>query len=166
MPNPAPTTDYSEIDHKAQLTQFFWDRAVNALNASIQHLRECDYYDAARKKLESGKDLSDDLPVIKKLTDHLVLTELEDLHAKSIASIQNAWTLKGGAGKVFSSTIRTHDVEDSNIPCFDVEYSAQTDAGTTKVHVKTWRRNIEIDVIGNATATKAASQKLMIAGLR
>lgn len=166
MPNPAPTTDNSELDTKAQLTEFFWDRAVNALNESIEHLRDRDYYDAARKKLELGIDLSDDLPEIKKLTDHLVLSELEELHAESIASIQNSWSLKGKAGKVFSPTIRIHEVEDSNIPCFDVEYSAQTDAGTTKVHVKTWRRNIEINVTGNEKAAKAASQGLMMAGLR
>jgi hypothetical protein len=166
MPNPAPTTDYSEVDPKAELTKFFWGRAVNALNESIEHLRDRDYYDEARLKLKSGIDLSDDLPIIKKLTDLQVLTALEALHAESIANIQNAWTLKSGAGKVFNTTIRTHDSEESNIPCFDVEYSAQTDAGTTKVHVKTWRRNIEIDVIGNATATKAASQKLMMAGLK
>lgn len=166
MPNPVPTTDCSEVDAKGQLTEFFWDRAVNALNESIEHLRDRDYYDTARKKLGSGIDLSDDLPEIKKLTDHLVLSELEELHAESIASIQNSWSLKGKAGKVFSPTIRIHEVEDSNIPCFDVEYSAQTDAGTTKVHVKTWRRNIEINVTGNEKAAKAATQELMMAGLR
>lgn len=166
MPNPVPTTECSEGDPKAELTEFFWGRAVNALNESIEHLRDRDYYDAARKKLESGIDLSDDLPVIKKLTDLQVLTELEALHAESVANIQNAWTLKSGAGNVFSTTIRTHDVEDSNIPCFDVEYSTQTDEGITKVHVKTWRRNIEINVTGNAEATKAATQELMMAGMR
>ena len=165
MPNPAPTTDNSELDTKAQLTEFFWDRAVNALNESIEHLRNRDFFESVQTKLSAGADLTDDLPELMGMEAEAPAI-IKKLHNEATSAAVNCWELKAGAAKVFSTTIRTHDVEDSNIPCFDVEYSTQTDAGTTKVHVKTWRRNIEINVTGNAKATKAATQNLMVAGLR
>lgn len=165
MPNPAPTTDNSELDTKAQLTEFFWDRAVNALNESIEHLRDRDFFESVQTKLSAGADLTDDLPELMGMEAEAPAI-IKKLHNEATSAAVNCWELKAGAAKVFSTTIRTHDVEDSNIPCFDVEYSTQTDAGTTKVHVKTWRRNIEINVTGNAKATKAATQNLMVAGLR
>ena len=165
MPNPAPTTDNSELDTKAQLTEFFWDRAVNALDQSIQHLRDRDFFESVQTKLSAGADLTDDLPELMGMEAEAPAI-IKKLHNEATSAAVNCWELKAGAAKVFSTTIRTHDVEDSNIPCFDVEYSTQTDAGTTKVHVKTWRRNIEINVTGNEKAAKAASQGLMMAGLR
>lgn len=165
MPNPAPTTDNSELDTKAQLTEFFWDRAVNALNESIEHLRDRDFFESVQTKLSAGADLTDDLPELMGMEAEAPAI-IKKLHNEATSAAVNCWELKAGAAKVFSTTIRTHDVEDSNIPCFDVEYSTRTDAGTTKVHVKTWRRNIEINVTGNAKATKAATQNLMVAGLR
>lgn len=44
-------------------------------------------------------------------------------------------------------------------------FSAKTDDGIAKVHVTTWRRNVEINITGNESALKAASKKLVMAGL-
>lgn len=165
MPIPDLTTDYSDYDAKAELTKFFWDRSVNALEQSIQHLCDRDFYQSAQEKLKAGVDLSDDLPEIKKLSSDQVLSVLEALEAESIASIESAWTLKAGAAKVFNTSIRSSEVPDSNIPCFDIEYSTNTDDGVAKVHVTTWRRNVEIDVMGTEEAAEAASKKLLMAGM-
>lgn len=165
MPYPNLTTEYPEFDAKAQLTKFFWERSVNALNESIQHLCECDFFESVHKKLSAGAELTDDLPELKGMEAEAPAI-IKKLHDDAMTAAANCWELKAGAAKVFSTTIRTHDSEDSNIPCFDIEHSANTDAGIAKVHVRTWRRNIQIDVIGNQKATKAASQKLMMAGLR
>ena len=165
MPIPALTTDYSDYDAKGELTKFFWDRSVNALEQSIQHLCDRDFYKAAQEKLRAGVDLSDDLPEIKKLSNDQVLSLLEALEAESIANIESAWTLKSGAAKVFSTSFRSSEVPDSNIPAFDIEYSAKTDDGVAKVHVTTWRRNVEINVTGSNKSADAASKKLLMAGM-
>lgn len=165
MPNPALTTDYSDSDAKAELTKFFWGRSINALEQSIQHMRDSDFYKSACEKLKAGVDLSDQLPEIKKLTNDQVLSVLEALEAESLASIELAWKLKSGAAKIFSTSFRSSEVPDSNIPSFDIEYSANTDDGIAKVHVTTWRRNIEIDVTGTDKAAEAASRRLVMAGL-
>lgn len=166
MPIPDLTTDYSEYDAKAELTKFFWDRSVNALEQSIQSMCDRDFYQAAKEKLKAGTDLSDELPEIRKLSSGQVLSALEALHAESIANMESAWTLKSGAAKVFSTSFRTSEVPDSNIPSFDIEYSAKTDDGIAKVHVTTWRRNLEINITGNDKALDATSKKLVMAGLR
>lgn len=166
MPNPALTTEYSDFDAKVDLTKLFRDRSANALEKSIQHMRDSDFYKSACEKLKAGVDLSEELPEIKKLTNDQVLSVLEALEAESLASIESAWTLKAGAARVFSTSFRSRKVEDSNIPCFDIEYSANTDDGIAKVHVTTWRRNVDIKVTGTDRAAEAASKKLVMAGLR
>jgi hypothetical protein len=166
MPNPALTTDYSDSDAKAELTKFFWDRSINALEQSIQHLCDRDFYTAVQDKLKAGADLSEELPEIKRLSSNQILSVLESLEAESIASIESAWTLKAGASQAFSTSFRSSKVADSNIPCFDIEYSANTDDGIAKVHVTTWRRNVDINITGTDKAAEAASKKLLMAGLR
>jgi len=165
MPIPDLTTDYSDYDAKAELTKFFWDRSVKALEQSIQHLCDRDFYHSAQEKLKAGVDLSEDLPEIKKLSSDQVLSAIEALEAESTASIESAWTLKAGAAKVFSTSFRSNEVPDSNIPSFDIEYSAKTADGIAKVHVTTWRRNVEIVLKGTYKAAEAASKKLLVAGI-
>lgn len=164
MPNPDLTTEHSEFDAKTELSKFFMARGTEALEQSIAHLRDRDFYASVEAKLSAGVDLTGELPELKGIEAEApaILKKLRD---EAIAASVNCWELKAGAAKVFSTTIRTHDVEGSNISCFDVEYSTQTDAGSTKVHVKTWRRNVEIDVVSDAKAAKAASKKLTLAGL-
>lgn len=162
---PDLTTDYSDYDAKAELTKYFRDRSVNALEQSIQHLCDRDFYQSAQEKLKAGVDLSDDLPEIKKLSSNQVLSVLEALEAESMANIESAWTLKAGAAKVFSTSFRSSKVPDSTIPSFDIEYSANTTDGIAKVHVTTWRRNIEVNVLGADRAAETASKILLMAGL-
>lgn len=166
MPNPAHTTDYSDYDAKAELAKFFHDRSVKALEDSIQCLCDRDYYKAAQLKIENGADLSDELPEIKKLTTANVLSVLTALQDTASKDVTNTWELKGGADKVFSSTVRVNESSDSNIPCFDVEYVTETDHGHAKVKVTTWRRNVEVNVLGSVEAAEAASKKLLMAGMK
>lgn len=165
MPNPDLTTEHSEFDAKAELSKFFMARSTEALEQSIAHLRDCDFYKSVEAKLSAGVDLTDDLPELKGIEAEApaILKKLRD---EAIAAAVTCWELKAGAAKVFSTTIRTHDVEDSNIPCFDIEYSAKTDDSITKVHVSTWRRNVEVNVLGTEKAAKSAGKKLLMAGLR
>jgi len=165
MPKPAPTTEYSIVDAKTELTQFFMDRSVKALEDSIQHMCDYVYYKDAQQKIENGTDLSDELPEIKKITNANVLSVLTSLQETASADVTKTWELKGGAGKVFSSTIRINKSSDSNIPCFDVEYVADTDFGLVKVHVDTWRRNVEVNISGSEQAAEASSKKLLMAGM-
>lgn len=161
---PDLTTDYSDYDAKAELTKFFWDRSVDALEQSIQHLCDCDFYTSIEKKLAAGVDLSKDLPELKG-NESEAPAILKKLHDAAMTAAVNGWELKGGAAKVFSTSIRAKETEDSKIPSFDIQYSATTDEGITKVHVTTWRRNIEVNVSGNDKAAEAASKKLLMAGM-
>lgn len=165
MPNPDLTTEYSDFDAKAELSKFFMDRSTEALEQSIAHLRDCEFYKSVKAKLAAGVGLTDDLPELKgKETEAPAI--LKKLREEAIAAAVNCWKLKAGAAKVFSTTIRTHDTEDSNIPCFDVEYSAKTDEDVVKVLVRTWRRNVEINVTGNSNAAEVAYKRLVLAGMQ
>lgn len=165
MLNPDLTTENPDFDAKAQLTRFFWDRSVNALNESIQHLRDCDFFESVHKKLSAGAELTDDLPELKGMEAEAPAI-IKKLHDDAMTAAVNCWELKAGAAKVFSTTIRTHDSEDSNIPCFDIEHSANTDDGITKVLVKTWRRNVDINVTGSSHASELAHKRLILAGMQ
>lgn len=166
MSLPALTTNDSDYDAKAELAKFFWDRSVDALEQSIQHLCDRDFYKSAQEKLNAGIDLSDELPEIKKLTNDQVLSVIEALYVESIANVESAWTLKSGAAKVFSTSFRSSEMPGTNIPSFAIEYSANTNDGIAKVYVTTWRRNVDIKVVGNIAALEIASRHLVISGMR
>lgn len=163
MPNPAPTTEHFGFNPESELTDFFYDRSVVALEQSIGHVRDASFYKSVGTKLADGIDLSNDLP-------ELLENEARKSAPAIIASLQKeaetgsyqCWELKSGPAKVFSTSVRTHTTEDSNIPCFDVEYASKTDHGRVKVNVKTWRRNVEITVTGTHAAMEDAHKRLVM----
>lgn len=167
MPNPAPTTEYCGYDAKAELTKFFFDRSVNALEQSIKHMRDASFYQSVQNKLADGTDLSTDLPQLNiKGVKEKAPAIVQKLSEDAITALNSVWELKAGAAKVFRTSIRSHIADDSNIPCFDVEYSAVTDNGAAKVLVKTWRRNVVVKIFGNALASETAHKQLVISGIQ
>lgn len=167
MPKPATTTEYSEDDAKAELTLFFMNRSATALEQSIRHLRDRDFFSSVQAKLKAGADLSNDLPELNikgmKVKAPTIINKLRD---QAMTAALESWKLKGGPAKVFNTTIRTHNENDSNLLCFDVEYSSNTEEGITRVNVKTWRRNVEVVVSGNSASIQSASNRLVMAGLQ
>ncbi len=63
-----------------------------------------------------------------------------------------AWELADSYKGCFLTTVRSASPDGELIPQYDVEYVGQVEAGDAKISVKTFRRNIEVEVQGSDEA--------------
>jgi hypothetical protein len=143
---------------------------VNWANASFKQSIDCvnarGFYQHVLAKLDAEADMSNDLPELKTVKPKVARATTKRLMKKAAEDVEAAWDLKPAVAKLFRTTIRSHSDEISLLPCFDVEYKAETPQGTVKIAVKTWRRNVAVTVDGNADACDQLHGLIVIAGMR
>ncbi len=160
------STATTKVDTGEALRQFFENNAITALGRVIAMLQERDLYAHALNKLEQGADLSADLPELKDVTPAVAKKVMQRMVAEADKAVSVAWELSSSVGKLFHTTIRSGSDEQSLLPCFDVEYKAETAKGVVKIAVKTWRRNAVVIVEGKAAALDLLHGQVVMAGMR
>jgi hypothetical protein len=160
------STATTKVDTGEALRLHFENNAVTALDKVISLLQERDLYAHALNKLEQGADLSADLPEIKDVMPAVAKKVMQRMVADSDKAVLSAWELPSNVGKLFHTTIRSGSDEQSLLPCFDVEYKADSTKGAVKITVKTWRRNVTATVDGNAAAVDQLHGKIVIAAMQ
>jgi hypothetical protein len=160
------STATTKVDTGEALRVHFENNAIAALGKVITLLQERDLYAHALNKLEQGVDLSADLPEIKDVKPAVAKKVMQRMVAEADRAVSASWELSSTVGKLFHTTIRFGSDEQSLLPCFDVEYKAETAKGTVKIALKTWRRNVSVAVDGKATAVDLLHGQVVIAGMR
>jgi hypothetical protein len=160
------STATTKVDTGEAVRQFFESNAIAALGKVITLLQERDLYAHALKKLEQGADLSADLPELKNVTPAVAKKVMQRMVADADKAASSAWELSSNVAKLFHTTVRSHSDKMSLLPCFDVEYKAETARGAVKVALKTWRRNVIVTINEEAAAIDEINAKLVLAGLR
>ncbi len=61
--------------------------------------------------------------------------------------------------------MRSIDAEDELIPQYDVEHLAETEEGQVRIGIKTWRRNIAVEVVGSNSGLNALNAQMALAAL-
>lgn len=156
----------TKVDTCEALRLHFENNAITALGKVIALLQERDLYAHALKKLEQGLDLSADLPEIKDVKPAVAKKVMQRMIADAEKATSTVWELSSSVGKLFHTTIRSSSDEMSLLPCFDVEYKAETAKGIVKIAVKTWRRNVTVNVDGKVAASDLLHGQVVMAGMR
>jgi hypothetical protein len=164
MLTPLPTAAQSR--HHQELETLFENWAQNSFDNSIKSLRELEHFEKVRARLQAGEDLSDELTALKRQTPAQAMAVLDSLIDSARKDVEQAWALKSSVARLFNVSVRQRTHELSTPPCFDVQYQAQTAKGTVTVLVATWRRNITVTVEGRDEAAAAATQQLVVLGMR
>ncbi len=160
------STATTKVDTAEALRLHFENNAITALGKVITLLQERDLYAHALKKLEQGVDLSADLPEIKDVQPAVAKQVMKRMVADAEKTTFTVWELSSKLDKLFHTTIRSHSDEMSLLPCFDVEYKAETTNGVVKIAVKTWRRNVTVTIDGKSAATDLLHGQVVMAGMR
>lgn len=160
------STATTKVDTCEALRLHFENNAITALGKVITLLQERDLYAHALKKLEQGADLSADLPEIKDVKPAVAKKVMQRMIADAEKAASRVWELSSSVGKLFHTTIRSGSDEMSLLPCFDVEYKAETAKGIVKIAVKTWRRNVDVTIDGKASACDLLHGQVVMAGMR
>ena len=158
------TTENSEI--RQELQAFFTSIARAAFADCMTALTAADFYSNVRGKLDRGVDLTADLPESKGMKAAAVKKTVTKRSKDLAKRADSAWELDAHLARQFRTTVRSSLPEAERIPQYDVEHMIKTDAGTMKVKIHNWRRNVMVDIQGTDAAVDAAHGLIMLAALR
>ncbi len=150
----------------AALEKLFNNWANASFEKSIECFNEHGFYQHVMAKLDAGADLSQDLPELKNVKNNIAKATVKKLAKQAVEGVDAAWALPSSVAKLFRTTIRSSNNDQSLLPCFDVEYKAETAKGVVKIAVKTWRRNVTVTVDGQTAALDLLHGQVVIAGMR
>lgn len=158
MTTPQATTEAIE--------KLFTNWANASFRKCIDLIDERGFYQHVLDKLDANADMSSDLPELQNVSGKVAKTTLKRLMQQAAEGVDAAWELPTNLGKLFRTTIRSHQDDISLLPCFDVEYKAETAKGVVKIAVKTWRRKVTVTVEGKSEALDFLHGQVAIAGMR
>ncbi len=120
----------------SQFIQTFFERkARQALNQSLDRASDLSYFKQVKLRIESGEDLSKELPQLKKLTKNNVIGSLKTLIKRCDMDLDSYWGIaKAAKSKV---TIKHESFKGELAPRFKAAYEFKTALGAVTVNVKT-----------------------------
>jgi hypothetical protein len=149
-----------------ELKDFFENHASMAFDLCWDAHTKADFCAKLLGDVQKGRVLSDELPEAKGLPPSVVKTVIQKQHRQAVAAAETAWELSGEVAKEFRTTIRSALPTDESIPQYDVEYQARNTRESARVRIKTWRRNIEVELIGSESALDELHGLITLAALR
>lgn len=120
----------------SQFIQTFFERkARQALNQSLDRASDLSYFKQVKRRIESGEDLSKELPQLKKLTQKDAVGSLKTLIKRCDTDLDTFWHLaKAAKSKV---TVKHVIFKGELAPRFKAAYEFKTALGAVIVSVKT-----------------------------
>jgi len=164
MTEPTATTGFSATHD--ELKDFFENHANIAFDLFWDAHCKVDFYAKLLVEVQKGRVLSEELPEAKGLPPSIVKTVIQKQHKQAVATAESAWELSGDIAKEFRTTLRSALPEGETIPQYDIEYQAKNTRESARVRIKTWRRNIAVEVIGSASGLDELHGLITLAALR
>jgi hypothetical protein len=146
MTSPTATTENSYS--RSDLHEAFMTMAKRSFELSEQARANVVFYKAVLRKLDSGVSIEDEVPEVKGMMADAVRLTVQRLLKLNQLRADEAWELVDSYKGCFLTTVRSALPDGELIPQYDVEYVGQVEAGDTKISMKTFRRNIEVEVQG------------------
>ncbi len=162
MTEPSATAEKSV---REQLHDLFLEMARRSFATSMDSLNRVNIYDGVIARVEAGGDISEDVPEVNGLPRVEVVAVARKLRQQSDSAAINAWELSTALASSFRTTVRSIDAEDELIPQYDVEHLAETEEGQVRIGIKTWRRNIAVEVVGSNSGLNALNAQMALAAL-
>ena len=161
------TATTSKSDLQAGMLKLFQSWADASFSKSIDSWNEQAFYQHVLKKLDAKVDLTSDLPELKNLKPKAAKAVVQRLLKQTAEVIESAWELKPAVAKLFRTSIRVNMTDEASLlPCFDIEYKAQTDGGVVTISVLTKRRDVTISIDGEEAALGLLYGQVVTAGMR
>jgi hypothetical protein len=164
MTTPTATTGISATSD--ELKDFFENHASIAFDLCWEAHTKADFYAKLLGDVQKGRVLSEELPEAKGLPPSIVKTVIQKQHKQAVAAAESAWELSGDIAKEFRTTIRSALPAGESIPQYDVEYQAKNTREPARVRIKTWRRNVSVEVIGSASGLDELHGLVTLAALK
>ena len=150
---------------REQLHELFLAMAQRSFAESMECLNRVNFYDGVIARVEAGGDISSDVPEATGKSVEEVVAVARKLRQQAAGAAISAWELSAVLAGSFRSTVRSLDADGELIPRYDVEHVADTDAGQVRIVIKTWRRNMDVEVVGSDAGVNALNAQVASAAL-
>lgn len=150
---------------REQLQELFLQMAQRSFASSMDSLNRVNFYDGVIARVEAGGDISEDVPEAMKFKSEELQGLARKLRQQAASTAVSAWELSAALAVSFRTTVRSVEVADELIPQYDVEHLAETSEGQVRIGIKTWRRNITVDVVGSDAGVSALNAQMALAAL-
>lgn len=155
----------AEKSVREQLHDLFLAMAQRSFAASMVCLNRVNFYDGVIARVETGGDISADVPEVAGKSVAEVVAVARKLRQQAAGAAISAWELSAALAVSFRTTVRSVDADGELIPQYDVEHVANTEAGQVRVAIKTWRRNLDVEVVGSDAGVNALNAQMAFAAL-
>ena len=150
---------------RKQLHELFLAMAQRSFAESMVCLNRVNFYDGVISKVEAGRDISEDVPEAAGKSVEEVVAVARKLRQQAAGAAISAWELSAALAGNFRTTVRSVDIEGELIPQYDVEHVADTEEGQVRIAIKTWRRNVDAEVVGSDAGVNALNAQMAMAAL-
>lgn len=150
---------------REQLHDLFVTMAQRSFAASMVCLNRVNFYDGVIARVVAGGDIAADVPEVAGKSVEEVVAVARKLRQQSASAAVSSWELSAALAGSFRTTVRSVDADGELIPQYDVEHVADTDAGQVRICIKTWRRNIKVDVAGLDAGVNALNAQMAFSAL-
>ncbi len=147
MTYPTPTTESSAVQDELQ--EYFERFASNAFDRCWAAHRKINFYTKLLADLQQGRVLSEELPEAEGLPISVQRSVIQKLQKQAIATAESAWHLHDELSKEFRITVRSDISDGETLPQYDIEYRSIKNSQNAKIQIKTWRRSISVNLIGD-----------------
>jgi predicted unusual protein kinase regulating ubiquinone biosynthesis (AarF/ABC1/UbiB family) len=155
----------AEKSVREQLHELFLAMAQRSFDTCMESQNRVNFYDGVITRVEAGGDISADVPEAKDKSVAEVVAVARKLRQQAAGAAISAWELSAALASSFRTTVRSLAVEGELSPQFDVEHVAETVEGAVRIGIKSWRRNIGVEVMGSDAAVNALNAQMALAAL-
>ena len=148
----SPTATNKNPDSRDQLFDAFMTMAKRSFELCEQALANVVFYKSVLRKLDNEESIEDEVPEVKGMMADAVRLTVQRLLRLNQVCADEAWELADNYKSCFHTTVRSVLPDGELIPQYDVEYVGRVEAGDAKISVKTFRRNIQVEVQGSDEA--------------
>jgi hypothetical protein len=156
----------AEKSIREQLHELFVQMAQRSFDHALVDLNKVNFFDEVIRRVASGQDITADIPEAKQLSEVDVIAVVRLQRQQAANTAVSAWELSSALAGSFRTTARSVNVEGELIPHYDVEHLAETAEGQVRIGIKTWRRNIQVQVAGSDAAVNALNAQMAMAALQ
>lgn len=142
------TATISVPEARLELEKRFDEWARVSFTKALEAMNTATFYKTVLRRLDDKTDITDEVPEMVGMDEQDVRDVVQSLHNKSKNEMTETWELDAIYQPCFLTTVRSVTPANELLPEYDVEYAGKGDYAGAKVRVKTWRRNLTVEVIG------------------
>lgn len=150
---------------REQLHELFLAMAQRSFAASMECLNRVNFYDGVIARVEVGGDISADVPEAAGKSVEEVVAVARKLRQHAAGAAISSWNLSAALAGSFRTTVRSVESDGELIPQYDVEHVADTEAGQVRIAIKTWRRNLDVEVVSSDVGVNALNAQMAFGAL-